>query len=220
MRSISALGEAVPYPLFSLPMEEFSDGEILQPVGILAHLGEKSRSQLTKSGFKLRLAPNEVLIHEGRKQDFLFILISGCLEVFTEVSGEKIRLGELKPCDCFGEMGMLEGTEASASVVAIETSIVWSLNVAKFEEFLAQNNLAAAHILLAIARTLSQRLRHANSAIRHANLPLPKLSVRSSDAPKAVRYDPQPKANTVFSIFHTGPREYPKARISHDIKLT
>ncbi len=200
-------------------MEEYTDDEILPPAGILAHLGDTSRSQLTASGFKVRLQPGEVLIQEGLKQDFLFILLSGALEVCTEASGTKIRLGELRPCDCFGEMGMLDGADASASVIALETSTVWSLNVAQFEQFLLQNNLAAAHILLAIARTLSQRLREANNTIRRHNIPIPKLSVRRPDAPRAVRYDPQPKPNTVFSIFKTGPRDYPKAKISGRIKL-
>ncbi|HPA20771.1 MAG TPA: cyclic nucleotide-binding domain-containing protein [Verrucomicrobiae bacterium] len=201
-------------------MEEYTDDEVLPPAGILAHLGDKSRSQLTSSGFKLRMATGEVLIQEGRKQDFLFVLLSGSLQVCTEASGEKIRLGELRPYDCFGEMGMLEGADASASVIALEPSSVWSLNVAQFEQFLVQNNLAAAHILLAIARTLSQRLREANNTIRHYKLPLPKLSVRQKGAPKTVRYDPPSKPNTVFSIFKSGPRDYPKAKISGDIKLS
>lgn len=200
-------------------MEDFTDDEILPPAGILAHLGDSSRHQLTASGFKVRLQPGEILIHEGLKQDFLFVLLSGALEVSTEASGQRIRLGELRPYDCFGEMGMLEGADASASVLALETSTVWSLNVAQFEQFLSQNNLAAAHILLAIARTLSQRLRDANNTIRRHNLPIPRLSVRQPDAPKAVRYDPQPKPNNVFSIFKTGPRDYPKAKISGQVKL-
>lgn len=201
-------------------MEEYRDDEVLPPAGILSHLGEKSRGQLTTSGFKLRLGPDEVLIHEGQRQDFLFVLLSGHLEVYTETSGEKIRLGELRPYDCFGEMGMLEGTDASASVRAIEPSSVWSLNVEQFEGFLAANNLAAAHILLAIARTLSQRLREANNTIRRHNIPIPKISVRKPDAPKAVRFTPETKPNTVFSIFKSGPREYPKAKIPDQIKLT
>lgn len=200
-------------------MEEFSDGEILPPVGILGHLGENSRTQLTQAGLKMLLHAGELLIQEGRKQDFLFILLSGSLEVYTEASGDKIQLGKLQPFDCFGEMGMLDGAEASASVMATEDSVVWSLNVAKFEEFLSQNNLAAAHILLAIARTLSDRLRQANDAIRRYNVPIPKLTVRHSDGPKAVRYQAQSRPNTVFSIFHTGPKAYPKAKISQDIKL-
>lgn len=200
-------------------MEEFCDDEILPAAGILAHLGDHSRSQLTASGFKLRLRAGEVLIHEGVQQDFLFVLLSGALAVCTDASGETIRLGELRPYDCFGEMGMLEGTEASASVVALKDSSVWSLNVAQFEQFLSQNNLAAAHILLAIARTLSQRLREANNTIRRHNIPLPKLAVRHPDAPKAVRYQPDAKTITMFSIFKTGPRDYPKAKISGNVKL-
>jgi CRP/FNR family transcriptional regulator, cyclic AMP receptor protein len=200
-------------------MDPVHNSEILPAAGILSHLGERSRTQLTHLGIKTLLAPEEGLIHEGQKQDFLFILLSGSLEVSTAASGVKVRLGELHPYDCFGEMGMLEGSPACATVSAIEASVVWSLNVSQLDEFLQQNQLAAAHMLYAIAITLSRRLREANEAIRKHNVPIPPVAVRQHGEPKPIRFEPEDKAGHVFSIFKSGPKEYPKAKITSRIKL-
>lgn len=200
-------------------MKEIQDSTILEPVGILEQLGEHSRQQLTAMGVKAVLEAGEVLIREGQKQDFLFILLSGMLEVTTDASGTPVRLGVLQPWDCFGEMGMLEGTNASATVAALQETRVWSLNVDQFEVFLSQNNLAAAHILLAIARTLSQRLREANRMIREQSQPTAKLSVRKDGEPEPIKYDLEHKPARAFSIFKSGPKEYPKAKIPANIKV-
>lgn len=201
-------------------MEAVDEQEILPAAGILSHLGERSRSQLTRIGIKTHLAPGEVLIHEGQKQDFLFILLSGCLEVSTAASGVRVVLGEIRPYDCFGEMGMLEGIPACATVTAHEDSVVWSLNVTNLDGFLKENQLAAAHVLLAIAITLSRRLREANEAIRRHKVPLPAVAVRQQPETKPVRFEPEDKPGRVFSIFKSGPKEYPKAKITAHIKLS
>ncbi len=200
-------------------MQEVAYKGVLPAMGILENLGEGSRQQLAALGAFTKLERGEVLIAEGQKQDFLFLVLSGALEVQTDAGGKPVQLGVLREGDCVGEMGMLNNAAASATVMALEESVVWSLNVDQFDLFLNQNNLAAAHVLLAIAKVLSQRLREANQIIKKHNILPDALRVRGPQTPEPITYDSAKPHSGAFSIFKTGPKEYPKAKISQSIRI-
>lgn len=60
----------------------------------------------------------EAVIEEGAEGESLFILLRGTAHVTVVKQGTSVRVGGLRPGDCFGEMSLLTGERRSATVRA------------------------------------------------------------------------------------------------------
>jgi len=60
----------------------------------------------------------EAVIEEGAEGESLFILLRGRAHVTVVKQGTNVRVGGLRPGDCFGEMSLLTGERRSATVRA------------------------------------------------------------------------------------------------------
>src|SRR2546428_6999413 len=60
----------------------------------------------------------EAVIEEGAEGESLFILLRGMAHVTVVKQGTNVRVGGLRPGDCFGEMSLLTGERRSATVRA------------------------------------------------------------------------------------------------------
>lgn len=70
------------------------------------------------------LAVGEHIIRENEAGDAAYIVSSGRLEVYRRVDGRKVHLRELTSGDLFGEMAIFARSPRTASVVAIEPTVV------------------------------------------------------------------------------------------------
>jgi CRP/FNR family transcriptional regulator, cyclic AMP receptor protein len=160
-----------------------SEGEVvteLRPCGILSFLDEQSLEALKYHGVFGEYGPGEVIIREGESQHFLFVVISGRLEVLMVHGGKEVLLGEIEEGDCLGEVSIFEPGEASATVRVVETAVLWSLEVDQLQDFFEKLPVAGGQLLLGITQLMARRLRHANQQIL-ANRITPKhLSCRSA----------------------------------------
>jgi CRP/FNR family cyclic AMP-dependent transcriptional regulator len=103
---------------------------------------------------RLELAPGEVLLREGERTGRLFVLASGCLEVYR---GEvDIALID-EPGAVFGEMAALLDSPHTTSVRATTAASVHV--VESPADYLAAN----PELVLPIARLLARRLRNVTS---------------------------------------------------------
>jgi CRP/FNR family cyclic AMP-dependent transcriptional regulator len=101
------------------------------------------------------LKKRQQVLSKGAAGDHLLFLVSGRLQVLdvTE-SGREIGLNLLMPGDYFGELSIIDGQPRSASVVAIETSLVALLPKAQAWELFRHDPLVAERILLGLAARL------------------------------------------------------------------
>jgi small-conductance mechanosensitive channel/CRP-like cAMP-binding protein len=60
----------------------------------------------------------EAVIEEGAEGESLFVLLRGTAHVTVGKQGTSVRVGGLRPGDCFGEMSLLTGERRSATVRA------------------------------------------------------------------------------------------------------
>ncbi|MGZ6827482.1 MAG: Crp/Fnr family transcriptional regulator, partial [Mycobacteriales bacterium] len=75
----------------------------------------------------------ELLFVEGDVGDALLVLVSGSVTVFrTSPEGDRAALTVLEPPEVLGEVALLDGAPRSASVEAIERTVVLSLSRAEF----------------------------------------------------------------------------------------
>ncbi len=86
-----------------------------------------------------RLNPGDIVIREGKPSDVFYILTSGNVQV-TRDGKPAARLG---PGDYFGEIGILTGGPATATVVADGAAEALVLSHAQFQDAIRTNpNLA------------------------------------------------------------------------------
>jgi CRP/FNR family cyclic AMP-dependent transcriptional regulator len=101
------------------------------------------------------VAKKEAVLFKGSPGDHLLFLIKGRLQVLdvTE-SGREIGLNLLNAGDYFGELSIIDNEPRSASVVAMEKSLVALLPKAQAWELFHQNPLVAERVLLGLTRKL------------------------------------------------------------------
>jgi len=113
---------------------------------------------------------DEVIIREGDQAKLFFVLARGSVSVQIRVptqTGEKRRrVASLGPGLTFGEMALFGGGARSADVIADEKVICYGIAVEELKELTAAHPNIMVTILSNLTRDFSERLRHANQAIR------------------------------------------------------
>jgi CRP/FNR family cyclic AMP-dependent transcriptional regulator len=98
----------------------------------------------------------------GDATDSLYIVLSGRLKVMmSDAEGKEVILSILGPGEFFGEMGLIDDSPRSASVVAIESCELLSIAKRDFKKCLADN----FEMAMAVMRGLVRRLREADRKI-------------------------------------------------------
>jgi glutaminase len=112
----------------------------------------------------------ELIIREGDQAKLFFVLARGTasvqIKVQTQAGERKRRVASLGPGLTFGEMALLDGGARSADVIADERVICYGLAVQQLQELSATHPNIMVTILGNLTREFSERLRHANEAIR------------------------------------------------------
>lgn len=106
------------------------------------------------------LAAGQLLLQEGAKGDFVYILKEGLLRAYKTVGTRKVVLGEINRGEFVGEMAYVNGGPRTASVEAVDDSELVEIPVGVLGRVLCRRP-AWSHKLLV---TLSKRLKAANEA--------------------------------------------------------
>ncbi|MGR3436109.1 MAG: patatin-like phospholipase family protein [Shimia sp.] len=129
----------------------------LKSVPFLADLSDATLSRLAHSAAVRRLAPGEVLIHEGAPTRNLYIVVQGKFSVRT--GGRKIA--EIERGEPVGEIAFFAGGTRTADVVAERASEVLTLARADYEALSRE----APDLPAAIIATLARRVAAANARV-------------------------------------------------------
>ena len=98
----------------------------------------------------------------GDPIDSLYIIVSGRLKVMMgEANGKEVILSILGPGEFFGEIGLIDDSPRSASVVSIEPCELLSVTKHDFRKCLADN----FEMSMTLMRGLARRLREADRKI-------------------------------------------------------
>lgn len=115
------------------------------------------------STFCLRfLAPGDILIKEGEKADYVYILKSGELSAFKMVDGKKIELGKITPGEFVGEMAYINKEPRTASIEALSDAELIEVPIGIVDSILYKRPSWAR----ALVQTLSKRLKNANKNLQ------------------------------------------------------
>jgi len=124
---------------------------LLRRAPFLTTLPEVALQELLAGCRELELRPGQVLCHEGEAGHSLYVVLSGRLAVLK--SGKTVAIGEVG--DCFGEMALIESRERSATLRALEETVVLEIPEVEFRRHIAPN----AASLMELLRIFSERSR-------------------------------------------------------------
>ena len=135
---------------------------VLKSVPLFAGFPEEQLRMLV-GAIQRRSAPRgSVIMAAGDAIDSLYIVISGRLKVLmSDSEGKEVILSLIGPGEFFGEMGLIDESPRSASVVTIEPCELLALAKRDFKRSLAEN----FEMAMAVMRGLVHRLREADRKI-------------------------------------------------------
>ncbi|MGH3347570.1 MAG: MFS transporter [Nocardioides sp.] len=101
--------------------------ELLRGLDLFAPLDPTTTEQLAGSLTEVRFAAGDVLVREGEESDRFFVVESGLVRVTqTDVLGERVLRTE-GPGEYFGEIGLLRDVPRTATITALEDTVVLTL---------------------------------------------------------------------------------------------
>jgi CRP-like cAMP-binding protein len=110
-----------------------------------------------------RLTDGEFLLYEGHKDNTLYVLVRGKLEVLRSTGGgDAVILHILKEGDMAGELGFIDGLEHSAALRASGECEVFGIERKTFESLIPQDPDLVYKTMRAIVRTVHGILRRMN----------------------------------------------------------
>ena len=139
-----------------------SGRSLLHNVTLFAGLPDTQLEQIAHMAVRRKVARNKTIVVVGERTDSLFVIVSGSAKVLNrDVDGNEVILTLLGAGECFGEMGLIDGSPRSADVVANEACELLEISQAAFTKLLAGN----VDLCLNIMKSLVLRLRAANRNI-------------------------------------------------------
>ena len=135
---------------------------ILKSVPLFASFPDEQLRTLVTVVTRSSAPRGSVIMATGDQIDSLYIVISGRLKVMmSDADGKEVILSLIGAGEFFGEMGLIDDSPRSASVVTIEPCELLSVNKRDFKNCLAEN----FDMCTAVMRGLVRRLREADRKI-------------------------------------------------------
>ena len=111
---------------------------------------------------------SEVICSEGSDSDDMYIILKGSVRVMrNDAQGKPRELAILEAPTMIGQMGLVDGSNRSATCLAIGKVGALSINISTFQELLSEATSAGSafrHLLLA---SMNMQLSSANAKIRN-----------------------------------------------------
>jgi len=83
-----------------------------------------------------RYAPNQLILHEGAPDPFVYVIVDGRAQVTkkTSTGGDPMRMGEIGSGDVLGELKIVDPQPSSASIVAVTEVIAIAIDLDGFAQ--------------------------------------------------------------------------------------
>ena len=128
---------------------------ILRRLGLFAACTDEQLQLVAQRTRLVECKKGELVYQESSKAEAFYIVVSGRLRVFSTVNDQEQVYAILHNGDTFGEISLLTGEMHSASVEALNDTLVLRLDKADFDELI--NRIPS--LVLYLSRLLSKRLR-------------------------------------------------------------
>jgi CRP-like cAMP-binding protein len=127
------------------------------PEDSFPYLSMAERDRLLAHGHQQRFAAGEEILRERHRSRAVYVLLNGRVAVEKDHLGVGVVVDELRPGAVFGEVSFLDGSLASASIVAREDVDVFVLD--ELDDLLTSDPALASGFYRSLATLLARRLR-------------------------------------------------------------
>lgn len=147
-------------------MARYSD--VIRNIPFFSTLNHDELLVVEEQLFRKEVAKNQIVLMEEDTPNYMYVVITGKVRVVhMSDTGKEHILAIHKRGEFFGEMGLLDGKTAPATVIAMEHSEIALLSKQKFDDLLTRNK----SILLQIIAMLCERYRESLLMLKVLNFP-------------------------------------------------
>ena len=139
---------------------------LLERHPLLVHLTPQQLQRMARTGEIESYNPGEAIVVEGSLGDALFLILSGQVAVHRGPQ----TFATLQSGEFFGEMSLVEPAPRSASVTAMSASFLFRLPHDQLRDLISDDPNAASILLVQVVKTLSERLRRANTMLSSVDM--------------------------------------------------
>jgi len=111
-------------------------------------------------------AAGTLVVQQGYAGVRMYVLLEGRARVLRKMGTTEVLITELEPTQTFGEMSMVDGEPASATVEAATELKTLSLSREDFESVLLSSPALGAKIWRNLARDLTRRIRATTNQVQ------------------------------------------------------
>jgi PPM family protein phosphatase len=133
--------------------------QVMSELFLFAGLPFHARLRVSRICQELFFKPNQPVVEEGSIGDALYVIVQG--EVTVTRAG--VELASLGAGEHFGELGLLEDQQRSASVSGVSYGSAIVIQRAQLQEFCQREPALGNQILWRLLHTLGHRLRDSNT---------------------------------------------------------
>lgn len=142
--------------------------KIIRGIPLFTSLSDEELRDLQHILVEKNFPKGRIVLLEEDMQNYMYIILSGKVKVVhLDEDGKEHILAVHKPGDFFGEMALLDGKTAPATVMTMEDTGIVIIAKRDFEEYLLRND----KVLRQIIAILCSRLREAWMMLRVLSLP-------------------------------------------------
>ena len=137
---------------------------VLRNVPLFSGLEESELERLARVAGRRRVGRGEQVVRAGETADALLIMLTGRAKVTNfDEEGREVILAWLGPGEFFGEMGLIDESPRSASVIAVENCELMVLGKQEFQRCMQDNFQVAQKLMQILVRRLREADRHIES---------------------------------------------------------
>lgn len=143
------------------------DIEYLKSVHLFKELSDRQLNLVAALLTEENIAVDTVIIREGELGKYLYIIKKGKVRVLKQFGNGELILTELEKGNFFGELSLIDEYLTSATVVAVEDSILLKMGADDFIALTKIDSGLSAAIWEALARCLAERVRRTSDMVKN-----------------------------------------------------
>ena len=137
---------------------------VLRNIPLFSGLDESELERLSRVALRKRAGRGEQVVRAGEAAESLVIMLTGRAKVTNfDEEGREIILAWLGPGEFFGEMGLIDSSPRSASVIAVEPCELLTLGKHEFQRCMQENFQVAQKLMQILVRRLREADRNIES---------------------------------------------------------
>ncbi|GBF78954.1 cyclic nucleotide-binding domain-containing protein [Aphanothece sacrum] len=115
-----------------------------------------------------KLKESDIVFRENDPGDAFYVILEGSVEIFTKKLGKTLAI--LQTGNFFGELALILGIRRSATVKALEDTLLFSINSKQFEKILRDNSILHELIIQELAKNQEELHKRREELRKHGLL--------------------------------------------------